>query len=71
MVLDERRMELCFEAQRPFDLIRNKRNISHKFAGVQPWKEYPYDCDEFLFAIPADEILVSGIPQNPGKGTNK
>ena len=71
VVLDERRMELCFEAQRPFDLIRNKRNISHQFAGVQPWKEYPYDCDEFLFAIPADEILVSGIPQNPGKGTNK
>ena len=71
VVLDERRMELCFEAQRPFDLIRNKRNISHKFAGVQPWKEYPYDCDEFLFAIPADEILVSGIPQNPGKGTNQ
>ena len=70
VVLDERRMELCFEAQRPFDLIRNKRNINHKFAGVQPWKEYPYDCDEFLFAIPADEILVSGIPQNPGKGTN-
>ena len=70
VVLDERRMELCFEAQRPFDLIRNKRNISHKFAGVQPWKEYPYDCDEFLFAIPADEILVSNIPQNPGKGTN-
>ena len=71
VVLDERRMELCFEAQRPFDLIRNKRNINHKFAGVQPWKEYAYDCDEFLFAIPADEILVSGIPQNPGKGTNK
>ena len=71
VVLDERRMELCFEAQRPFDLIRNKRNISHKFAGVQPWQEYAYDCDEFLFAIPADEILVSGIPQNPGKGTNK
>ena len=71
VVLDERRMELCFEAQRPFDLIRNKRNINHKFAGVQPWKEYPYDCDEFLFSIPADEILVSGIPQNPGKGTNK
>lgn len=71
VVLDERRMELCFEAQRPFDLIRNKRNISHEFAGVQPWKVYPYDCDEFLFAIPADEILVSGIPQNPGKGTNK
>ena len=71
VVLDERRMELCFEAQRPYDLIRNKRNIDHRFAGVQPWKEYPYDCDEFLFAIPADEILVSGIEQNPGKGTNK
>ena len=71
VVLDERRMELCFEAHRPFDQIRNKRNIDHRFAGVQPWKEYPYDCDEFLFAIPDHEILVSGIPQNPGKGTNK
>ena len=71
VVLDERRMELCFEAQRPFDLVRNKRNIDHRFAGVQPWKEYSYDCDEFLFSIPSDEILVSGIPQNKGKGTNK
>ena len=67
VVLDERRMELCFEAQRPFDLIRNKRNIDHRYAGVQPWVEYKYDCDEFLFSIPQDEIAVSGIPQNPGK----
>jgi len=70
VVLDERRMELCFEAHRPFDLIRNKRNIDHRYSGVQPWVEYKYDCDEFLFAIPQDEISVSGIPQNPGKGTN-
>ena len=70
VVLDERRMELCFESNRPFDLIRNKRNIDHRYSGVQPWVEYKYDCDEFLFAIPQDEITVSGIPQNPGKGTN-
>ena len=70
VVLDERRMELCFESNRPFDLIRNKRNIDHRYSGVQPWVEYKYDCDEFLFAIPHDEISVSGIPQNPGKGTN-
>ncbi|MBQ6198218.1 MAG: RagB/SusD family nutrient uptake outer membrane protein [Bacteroidales bacterium] len=68
VVLDERRMEFCFEAQRPYDLIRNKKDIDHRFAGVQPWKVYNYDCNEVVFAIPADEILVSGIPQNAGKG---
>ena len=68
VVLDERRMELCFEAHRPYDLVRNKKDLDHRFAGVQPWKVYKYDCDEVVYAIPADEILVSGIPQNPGKG---
>lgn len=68
VVLDERRLELCFEAHRPYDLVRNKKNIDHRFAGVQPWTVYNYDCNEVVFAIPADEILVSGIAQNPGKG---
>ena len=68
VVLDERRMELCFEAHRTYDLIRNKKDIDHRFAGVQPWKVYKYDCNEVLYAIPADEILVSKIPQNEGKG---
>ena len=68
VVLDERRMELCFEAHRPYDLVRNKKDIDHRFAGVQPWKVYKYDCDEVVYSIPSDEILVSKIDQNPGKG---
>lgn len=68
VVLDERRLELCFEAHRPFDQIRNKRSIDHRYGGIQPWEVIDYNDDRFLFAIPQDEILVSGIPQNPGKG---
>ena len=65
VILDERRMELCFEGHRAFDLIRNKRSIDRRFAGVQPWEVVSYDDNRLPYQIPEDEILVSGIPQNP------
>ena len=65
VVLDERRMELCFEGHRAFDLVRNKKNIDRQFAGVQPWEIVKYDDLRIPYQIPDDEILVSGIPQNP------
>ena len=65
VILDERRMELCFEGHRAFDLIRNNRPIDRRFAGVQPWEVVQPDDNRIPYQIPDDEILVSGIPQNP------
>ena len=65
VVLDERRMELCFEGHRAFDVYRNRLSMDRRFAGVQPWEVV--DCNDLRipYQIPDDEILVSGIPQNP------
>ena len=65
VVNDERRMELCYEAHRTFDVYRQKRTMDRRFAGVHPWEEVQYDDPRILFRIPYDEISVSGIPQNP------
>ena len=65
VVLDERRMELCFEGHRAFDVYRNRLSMDRRFAGVQPWEVV--DCNDLRipYQIPDDEILVSGIEQNP------
>ena len=65
VVNDERRMELCYEAHRTFDVYRQKRSMDRRFAGVQPWEIVEYDDPRILFRIPFDEISVSGIDQNP------
>ncbi len=64
VVLDERRMELCFEGHRGFDLYRNKLKMDRRFAGVHPWEEIDYTDKRILYYIPYDEVSVSGIPQN-------
>ncbi len=64
VVLDERRMELCFEGQRPYDVYRNKLQMDRRFAGVQPWEVVNYNDSRILFKIPYDETSVSGIAQN-------
>lgn len=64
VVLDERRLELCFEGQRAFDVFRNGRSLDRRFAGVQPWEVVDCDDPRILYRIPYDEISVSGIPQN-------
>ncbi|MBQ3766906.1 MAG: RagB/SusD family nutrient uptake outer membrane protein [Bacteroidales bacterium] len=65
VVLDERRMELCFEGHRAFDVYRNRLSMDRRFAGVQPWEVV--DCNDLRipYQIPDDEILVSDIEQNP------
>lgn len=65
VVLDERRMELCFEGHRAYDVYRNRLSMDRRFAGVQPWEVV--DCNDLRipYQIPDDEILVSGIEQNP------
>lgn len=65
VVLDERRMELCFEGHRPMDQCRNKKDIDRRYGGMQPWEVVKYDDIRLPYLIPFGEISVSGIPQNP------
>lgn len=65
LVLDERRMELCFEGQRPMDLIRNKRDIDRRYGGYQPYELVKYDDKRIPYLIPNEEISVTHIEQNP------
>ena len=66
VVLDERRLELCFEGHRAIDLYRNGKSIDRRFAGVQKWEILtPEMLDEvYPYCIPYDEVTVSGIPNN-------
>lgn len=63
-VLDERRMELCFEGHRSFDVWRNKQSMDRRFAGVHPWEVVEYTDNRIPYQIPQDEIDSSGIDQN-------
>ena len=65
VVLDERRMELCFEGQRTQDVYRNSLKMDRQFAGVHQWEVIDYTDDRIPYQIPSDEYLVSGIEQNP------
>lgn len=70
VVLDERRMELCFEGHRALDLYRNGKPIDRRFAGNQDWEVIELTNDEkgldfrFPYCIPFEETSVSGIPGN-------
>ncbi len=66
VVLDERRLELCFEGHRAFDLYRNGKPIDRRFAGNQDWEVLDLEALDFKFpyCIPFEETSVSGIPGN-------
>jgi hypothetical protein len=66
VVLDERRLELCFEGHRAIDVFRNGKVLDRRFAGVQPWEvldKAQMDL-RFPYCIPFAEISVSGIEGN-------
>jgi len=65
VVLDERRLELCFEGHRAFDIYRNKLSMDRRYSGAQPWEVVDYTENKIQYLIPLDEITISGIPQNP------
>ena len=65
IVLDERRLELSFEGHRTHDIYRNKRSMDRKFAGAHPWEVVDHTDNRIVFLLPTDEILQSGIAQNP------
>jgi len=64
VVLDERRLELCYEGHRAIDIYRNKLKMDRRFSGVQPWEVVDYTDSRILYRIPYDEVSVSGIQQN-------
>ena len=65
VVLDERRMELCFEGFRTLDLQRNKKQLDRRYAGMQPNAVYEYNDPRIIYRIPQVEINASGLEQNP------
>lgn len=64
VVLDERRLELCFEGFRTLDLQRNKKQLNRVYAGMHPTATYEYNDPKILYRIPQTEINASGIEQN-------
>ena len=66
VVLDERRLEFCFEGHRAIDLYRNNKNIDRRFGGVHPYEVLtPEDMDiRYPYCIPYTETSVSGIAGN-------
>ncbi len=64
VVLDERRLELCFEGHRAIDQFRNNKPLDRRYIGAHFWEIIQPDDPRFPYRIPNDEIRVSGIPQN-------
>lgn len=69
LVLDERQLELTHEGIRTWDIYRNGKVMDRRYAGQQPWGVYTADDLDYIIPhlIPADEINVSHIDQNPRK----
>lgn len=66
IVLDERRLELAFEGQRMFDLLRYQLKSDRRYAGVQYWEVLDPTSPRYQYPIPYDEVTTSGIEQNEG-----
>lgn len=64
VVLDERRMELCFEGHRMFDVFRNRRSLDRRYVGYHPWGLIEYTDPKIALEIPADELNASHIQSN-------
>ena len=65
LVLDERRMELCFEGHRFFDVFRNRLPLDRRYVGYHTWEIIQPGDLRIAVLIPQDEINSSGIAQNP------
>jgi hypothetical protein len=68
VVLDERRLELCYEGFRYKDVFRNKRALDRRFAGSHIWEVVEWNDLRIPHQISGDEMALSPtILPNPGK----
>ena len=65
VVLDERRMELCFEGHRFFDVFRNRLPMDRRYVGYHTWEIIQPGDLRIALLISQDEINSGGIAQNP------
>jgi starch-binding outer membrane protein, SusD/RagB family len=69
VVLDERRLELAWEAHRPADVFRNKRTMDRSYKAWQGWSgpsSIPYTSDRIIHLIPEVEMTRNpNLVQNP------
>lgn len=70
-VLQERRLELAFEAQRKYDVFRNKLNLNREYPGshlngTNPFYTMPYTNNRIIEYIPEQQIQIQpNLIQNP------
>lgn len=70
-VLQERRLELAFEAQRKYDVFRNKLNMNREYPGTHlngdnPFYIVPYTNNRIIEYIPEQQIQIQpNLIQNP------
>lgn len=55
VVLDERRMEFCFEGHRYFDVYRNKKQMDRRYAGIHKWEVIDYTDSRIPYSIPNNQ----------------
>jgi tetratricopeptide (TPR) repeat protein len=70
VVLEERRLELAFEAHRPLDLFRNNRPVVRAYLGFHSPDRFNQTIlptsDQVVFFIPEREMIVNpNLEQNP------
>ncbi|AQX04644.1 carbohydrate-binding protein SusD [Elizabethkingia meningoseptica] len=71
VVLQERRLELAFEAQRKYDVFRNKQTLDRNYPGTHlngnnPFYTVPYTNNRTIEYIPEQQILIQpNLVQNP------
>lgn len=61
VVLDERRLELCFEGHRAIDVYRNGKDLDRRYGGYQNYEVLtPADMDiKYPYCIPFGETSIS------------
>ena len=64
VVLDERRLEFAFEAQRKFDVFRNKMTMVRNYPGThlpsgQTTQEIKYTDPRVIYYIPLEEFVTN------------
>jgi starch-binding outer membrane protein, SusD/RagB family len=65
-IYKERRKELSFEGLRMFDLLRMKKDVTRNDAVPGYPKVLSYPNNKAIAPIPAYDVNLAGVPQNPG-----